>query len=525
MRSVDRATIAMPGYSVRPDRLSVLRRTARRFLRDRAGGTGVVFAFTLVPLLGFAGFALDYARVSLGRADLQTAVDAAGLAVALLPRNTPIEEVRQKALAWVNQSLANKGLGPVGLTARRNGTKIDFTATTTVDMTLFRILRDEPVEIQTSSEVSWDLGKVEIALVLDNTGSMVQNGSPKLDNLKTAATSLIDQLAAAATNPDQVKVGVVPFSMTVNVGAKYASAPWIDATGASPVNREIFYSANPSRFTLLQQMGVTWGGCIEGRPIPYDVQETPPSASVPATLYVPFFAPDEPDSGGDYVNNYLGDASPKGSTWQYRQGNVAKYNTKSLKTGTNGAGYKYGPNAGCALQPIVRLTSDLASVRTTIANLTAVGDTNIPLGMIWGWHLLSPNGPFADGVPYDTPDLTKFVILMTDGDNRMTETDNNNDSIYNGAGYIWQGRLGITGGSIITRQNAMDQRLSTLCSNMKAAGLQIFTVRVEVTSGSIALLQSCATRPEMFYNVKNSSDLTAIFGQIGDKISQLRLSK
>jgi hypothetical protein len=88
--------------------------------------------------------------------------------------------------------------------------------------------------------VSWDLGKVEVALVLDNTGSTVQNGSPKLDNLKTAATSLIDQLAAAATNPDQVKVGVVPFSMTVNVGSKYATAPWIDATGASPVNGEIF---------------------------------------------------------------------------------------------------------------------------------------------------------------------------------------------------------------------------------------------------------------------------------------------
>jgi hypothetical protein len=28
-------------------------------------------------------------------------------------------------------------------------------------------------------------------------------------------------------------------------------------------------------------MGVTWAGCIEGRPIPYDGQETAPSASVP----------------------------------------------------------------------------------------------------------------------------------------------------------------------------------------------------------------------------------------------------
>ena len=133
--------------------------------------------------------------------------------------------------------------------------------------------------------------------------------------------------------------------------------------------------------------------------------------------------------------------------------------------------------------------------------------------------------PFGDGSAYDTPDLTKFIILMTDGDNRNTATNNANASLYSGIGYIWQGRLGITAGSDVQRQTAMDDRLSTLCTNIKAKGVQIFTVRVEVTSGSSSLLERCASRADMFYNVENSSDLTAIFGQIGDKISQLRLSK
>lgn len=83
------------------------------------------------------------------------------------------------------------------------------------------------------------------------------------------------------------------------------------------------------------------------------------------------------------------------------------------------SGYEYGPNAGCALQPIVRLTTSSASIKSAIDDMTAVGDTNIPLGMSWGWQMLSPSAPFSDGAPYGTPHLRKIIILMTDGDNTM----------------------------------------------------------------------------------------------------------
>lgn len=517
------------------------RKAAGRFGSDQSGATAVIFGLAMIPLVGFSGLALDYARVSLGRAQLQAAMDSAGLALAQLPRSTSVPVLEQRANDWVRARLSGKGVGPITVTAARVGTTITFTASTTVDLTLFRVLRDEPVQITADSEVNMSIGKVEIALVLDNTGSMTTGGSQRLANLKSAGKSLADQLQAAATDPSQVKVGVVPFSMTVNVGPQYATAAWIDVNGASPINKQLFYSktapnneVSPSRFTLFANMSRSWGGCVEGRPIPFDVQETPPDASNPSTLFVPYFAVDEPDANsvsgsGPSYNNYLDDYATgevKSTVWRERQGRVEKYNRAPVRSGTNSSTtYAIGPNAGCTLQPLLRLTSDMEVVRSKIGALTAVGDTNIGIGLIWGWHVLSPLGPFADGVAYGTPNITKYVILMTDGENSNWVSANTNQSIYSGVGYIAQGRLGITSGNAAQRTAAMNSRLMTLCANVKAAGIELFTVGLEVNSASKTLLEQCASSTEMFFDVTVSSDLNTAFSLIGDKISQLRLSK
>jgi hypothetical protein len=92
---------------------------------------------------------------------------------------------------------------------------------------------------------------------------------------------------------------------------------------AAPIDREIFWdkatatTINANRFTLLGNMGQSWGGCVETRAHPYDVQDTAPTTGTPATLYTPYFAPDEPDSRsksgnangdfGSFSNDYLPD--------------------------------------------------------------------------------------------------------------------------------------------------------------------------------------------------------------------------
>ena len=53
---------------------------ARRFRRDRRGATAIAVALMLVPMIISAGAAVDYARISAARAQLQAAADAAALA-------------------------------------------------------------------------------------------------------------------------------------------------------------------------------------------------------------------------------------------------------------------------------------------------------------------------------------------------------------------------------------------------------------------------------------------------------------
>jgi len=176
------------------------------------------------------------------------------------------------------------------------------------------------------------------------------------------------------------------------------------------------------------------------------------------------------------------------------------------------------------MQSILRLTTDWTALNNKINAMNAVGETHIPMGLAWGWNLLSPYGPFGDGVAYSTPNTTKVAILMTDGENTYQYVNDNNGSNYDGYGFIWQNRTGTTSSSAATRTAAIDSRLSTLCTNMKAAGIVLYTVRVEVTTGSSSLLQGCATTPDKFYDVQSASDLTAVFSAIAGSIQNLRIS-
>ena len=57
--------------------------------------------------------------------------------------------------------------------------------------------------------------RLELALALDNTGSMLDSG--KLDALKTATNSLLDTLEKASKKKDDIKVSIIPFTTFVNV--------------------------------------------------------------------------------------------------------------------------------------------------------------------------------------------------------------------------------------------------------------------------------------------------------------------
>ncbi len=495
-------------------------RFAGRFAGSRRGAIAVQAALCAPPIMVMVFGTLDISNASQEKTRLQDALDAATLAAARSSATTD-SQLYAIGAPTLSADMTGSGATVTGSSYHAVDSKVVASATATVPAMVAGIWNQGDMTIGATSEVSRAVTKVELSLVLDNTGSMA---GTKISNLKTAAKSLIDILADAASRaaePHSVKIGIAPFSMTVNVGSTYRNATWIDQNAASPINDEIFAS-HANRFTLLSNMGVSWGGCVESRQYPYDVQDTPPDAGTPATLFTPFFAPDEPDSSNSgYVNNYLADVTGS-SNWKTKQGYVAKYD-HAPRTGTNGAGYTFGPNAGCSLTSISRLSEDWTALKAKVDSMTAVGDTNIGMGLMWGWHLISPNAPFSDGSAYGTPKLQKIVVLMTDGENTNGDTTSNDDSVYAGVGYIWQNRLGITSGTPTQRRAAMDGRLATLCTNMKAQGIILYTVRVEVTNGTSTVLQNCASTADKFYDVQNASQLTAVFDAIAGSIQNLRI--
>jgi Flp pilus assembly protein TadG len=504
--------------------MELLRNAVRRlrtFGRNQRGGIAVQAAFLGVPLIVMAMGTVDIANGSAAKTRLQDALDSAALAAA---RSSEFTDTGLQAVG--SQSLAaNMVSSPAVITSssfRAEGNKVIATASAKVTPVIANLWLQGDMIIGANAQITRAVNKIELALVLDTTGSM--KGS-KLSNLKTASKNLITTLSTAAArsaDPDTVKIAIAPFSMTVRVGAGYRDATWLDQNAASPINDEIFAS-HANRFALLTAMGVDWGGCVESRQSPYDVQDTAPDSGSPGTLFTPFFAPDEP-SGGGYENSYLPDVT-NSSNWKTRQGYVAKYDRAPTGGVNSDTGYNYGPNSGCQLSAISRLSTDWDSLKTAVDAMTAVGDTNIPMGLMWGWHLLSPNAPFADGRPYGTPKVNKIVVLMTDGENTMGSADNNNESLYNGLGYIWQNRLGTTSSRSDRRREAMDDKLATLCANMKAQGIILYTVRVEVSSGTSSVLKTCASSTDKFYDVQNAAQLDAVFNAIAGSIENLRILK
>lgn len=509
----------------------------RRFLSDKRGNVAVVAALAMGPICVAGLGAIDLARATSAKVQLQDALDAAALAAARTNSTTDAQlKVAGDRFLKQNLALSEDFVLTSSTFKFEDGGKVSAVARLEVHPFIAGLITGGAMAVGASAEVVRASVKVEIALVLDNTGSMSEG--TKLADLKNAAKDFITKMEEASTKavePNSVKIALVPFSNSVRIdGTTYRYSAWIDQTGTSPINDEIFTTASgtqhANRFSLFTSTGQSWRGCVEMRKAPYDIQDTAPTSG--ATLYTPYFAIDEPDKktsgyGQDYQNDYVADGTSS-SNWRVRQGMTSKYGGTHKGTYNN----TYGPNRGCELQKVMRLTTDFSGLRTAIDNLNAAGNTNIPIGMAWGWNVVSPYAPFSDGVAYGTPKYKKIVVLMTDGENTIDQRDTPNDGTYAATGYIWQGRVLKASGSPLAqgasdaeRTAALDSRLALLCTNMKAKDVEIYTIRVEVDTGSSTLLKNCATAPDYYYDVKNSSTLTQVFQSIAGQIAALHLSR
>jgi hypothetical protein len=324
------------------------------------------------------------------------------------------------------------------------------------------------MKVGADAQVRWGNTRMRVALALDTTGSMAQDG--KMDALKTATKSLLDQLKAAAVNNGDVYVSIIPFSKDVNVGKSNYNATWIDWSDWDDENGDDVSTTTcttssgkkkkcTTSTTWVPDNHNTWNGCVTDRgnsgsphSSNYDTNVSPPTTTITASL----FAAEQYDN-----------CSP------------------AIKT----------------------LSYDWTAMKSLIDTFYPAGNTNQAIGLAHAWMSLVGGGPYpAPPVEESGYTYKKVIILLTDGLN--TE-----DRWY-------------------TNQSQIDAREKMTCDNINAAKIELYTIQVN-TGGdpTSTLLKNCAGSPgkypdsDKFFLLTSANQIVATFQQIGTKLSNLRISQ
>ncbi len=355
----------------------------RRFWSDRKGNVAIMFALATIPVVGAMGAALDYSLANAARTDIQKALDSTALT---LTRMMPVSQATldEKGMQFFKASLSNNlALSNLELTITPGTGTLHVEAKGDYTPKLAGILGIDTFPVGARTLTKWGIGKVEVALALDNTGSMSSSG--KLTQLKAATNNLLDVLQASARNAGDAKVAIVPFDTMVNVGTGYVNASWLRWDNWEDENEVCVTTGGSSKkgkkgggssTSCAPASRIEWNGCVQDRDkdtnVNYDTLDTEPTNDA----------------------------------------------TRFPASDCNGS-----------LQAQMPLSYDWNALKSKVNSMTASGNTNVTIGLAWAWHLLSPTEPFTEGTAYGTANTQKFIILLTDGDNTQNRWSSSGSAI------------------------------------------------------------------------------------------------
>jgi Flp pilus assembly protein TadG len=574
-----------PGFTALKRGLAFVTKSLRALAHQQQGATAVFVALAIIPLVAFVGLAVDTTRGYLVKSRLNQALDAAALAGGRVYANsTRDDDIRMYFKANFPDGYLGSVASPVEITPNDIDKTLTVSAQATLPTTFMHLLNINTVQVASSAQVIVESQNVEVAMVLDITGSM--DASDSMDDLKDAANDLVDIVVNDVQSPFYSKVAMVPFSMTVNVGG-YSSGLTDQVRGTPPeakaiTNIEKLGTTSSTRKIKITAVGhgfangakIFISGVSAGfsNRINNSVTGTYNSTNAPNFWTVGEVTTDtfvlkrangndidwDPsgtsnDWNGSYSNGggiscmvnrcpYLAFQRDSDGAWQTW---ILNGDCVTERVGANVAtdaapsvtpvGTRYQPSSGsgndCVDSAIVPLTSDKSLLHTKINALSANGSTAGQIGTAWGWYMLSPNFASlwpADSQPaaYGTPKLLKVAIIMTDGDF---------NTIYNNGVIAQDSGSGSGGSNYKINQNGTNgsgfTQAKNLCAAMKAPApgpnIEIYTVGLGLSGSSAAVdfLSKCATSSSHMYLPNSGTELQDAFHDIAQKISKLRLTK
>jgi Flp pilus assembly protein TadG len=482
----------------------------KAFCDDKRGSVVPLVGYSMLPVFLCAGVAMDMTRVNYTHQKFTTSLDSAALAAAAAPPGKTTAELKIIAQKFVNQNF--KDSDNITITAfdlTSTATKVVVTGTARVKTSIMMVANTELltlanaryVDISLSSEVVKGGDSVEVSLVLDNTTSM----TPYMTDFKQAANDFIDAVVLPANGPYYTKVALIPYNRGVNVGAS-ASA----ARGAAP-----------SQYTFSNILD-----------------------NNPTTLNI--------------------------STCVSERTGSEKYSDAAVSSNPVGKVYVNNASGGnpCISAEVKGLSDNKTDLKAVVNSMVAGGSTAGQVGVAWGWYALSPNFGFFTGssapAAYGTAKLRKVMVLMTDAEfnsaycngvisgNATTKTlanfnggstdsysdlarclPTNDSTVVSPLLTAGDMPVGYTGDwnkvvSNQTKNSSPYQQSKALCTAMKAAGIEIYTIEFQLDSAiprRLDLVSSCASDAAHRVTASDGASLKAAFKKIASTIGDMRVSK
>jgi Flp pilus assembly protein TadG len=520
-------------------------RTTRRFLLNQAGNMSLIVALAAVPGLGAAGAAIDYARKLEAHDAVVAAVDGAVLAGAQALLESDGDKDRAEAVAkqFFDSAMAietSLNVEQISFEANADADGMNAKGTAFINTSLLKVLGISQLEVFSatgaegnSAEISVEgpSSDLEVSIMLDVTGSMCADregpctGGSNMDSLKSAAATLVDKVVWDDQSKYTSRVAITPFSTRVRVAQ--------DGAGAGIMNKLTGLTPNWSGWYNMCVSGSGSGASESGGNWTCNKYV---AQSVNNWKVMPCVTDRYYDATGRFD---LTDSEPKAGTWlNGHDGSRMTIGPDSSSTRATVAlgrrrtdpasHWNYNDAGECAdvaeANEVLPLTNDKNALKAKISSLEAYGSTSGVLGTAFAWYLISPNWknvwtgksqPKAYTLlnqlnAAGKPKLRKVAILMSDG-------------VYN----TFRGRKD-------QNTNDMSTNAIAMCSAMKKAGIEIFTVGFNLDGLSAAeqavatnTMRSCGSTVDHFYNSLDPNQLADAFESIGNKVSStsLRLVK
>ncbi|MEX3011844.1 pilus assembly protein TadG-related protein [Hoeflea sp. TYP-13] len=539
-----------------------------RFLRDERGNFLMLFGLGVGVLFLAAGLAVDYSVGLMNKTRVNNALDAATIATARALASGDISasvdgevETYLKAIFAANLDVDDLDASIYAIDSYSVDTAAGtVSATASIDQPLYLLqvgTSSDSMTVATDSAVAYGVGNVEVAMVLDVTGSM--RGS-KLSALQDSAELGVEELLSVNTDSDEkVRISIVPYAIGVNVGSdlgKYVYADFFYETSDAPAFDSSLYSSTGVGYDWSTLQSGYWSGYESGYTGCGNYY-----TQLDGGQNFKFAGGFRSGGGFSYGSSYgfdgytFGDAfiyqAKKGSgkgggskvyaeCWDFvteSDGTNSDYCASDRKAPTTSGltSYQYtdaNPSYGmisrdarleedeCPDSTIVTLTSNETTLKNAISGFSADGWTGGHIGLQWGWYTVSydwrdymPSGSEPADHTDPDEDLKKYIIMMTDGVFNTAYADVDYDGFSTGS-----------------QSSKSYDHFDELCTAIKNDDITIFTIGFYLSDDDAKdALDDCATddtaEVTYYYDVDSASELEDTFEDIANTINSLRLTK